>query len=278
MQPAPAVAIGSLAEPKRWRLYVSATPDAEPLRPLWRLHQGRTLFAGTLDRNASHQHGAPVYLAGLCGSFRLRIRENPWQSCRAALIPAGVPHELDLAGEPVSVLYIEPTVGNAHALAPLVGNAIEVGGALVGATGETGLMRELYEDRASLNWVDAAITDLVDFSQTRARRTLDARVSRAISVLESAEPDTLVSVTNAAQAAGLSVSRLQHLFSEEMGVSFRRYRAWVRMLRAIDEIAAGSSFTEAAHAAGFADQSHFAHDFRKTFGAPASRSLTNVRV
>jgi AraC-like DNA-binding protein len=50
------------------------------------------------------------------------------------------------------------------------------------------------------------------------------------------------------------------------------------MRAAIREIVNGSSFTRAAHAAGFADQAHFAHDFRRTFGAPASRSLTNLRA
>jgi transcriptional regulator GlxA family with amidase domain len=30
-------------------------------------------------------------------------------------------------------------------------------------------------------------------------------------------------------------------------------------------------------AAGFADQAHFAHDFQRTVGAPASRILTNIR-
>jgi AraC-like DNA-binding protein len=49
------------------------------------------------------------------------------------------------------------------------------------------------------------------------------------------------------------------------------------MRRAIEEIVAGANFTAAAHAAGFADQAHFAHDFRRTFGAPASRSLSGVR-
>ncbi|MFD1333657.1 helix-turn-helix domain-containing protein, partial [Methylopila musalis] len=89
--------------------------------------------------------------------------------------------------------------------------------------------------------------------------------------------DADVRLDAAARAAGLSVSRLQHLFTAEIGVSFRRYRRWTRMRRAIAEIVGGASFTAAAHAAGYADQPHFARDFRRTFGAPASRSLSGVR-
>jgi AraC-like DNA-binding protein len=87
----------------------------------------------------------------------------------------------------------------------------------------------------------------------------------------------LTSVAELAASAGLSASRFQHLFTSEVGVPFRRYRAWHRMRAAIREIVSGSTFTRAAHAAGFSDQAHFAHDFRRTFGAPASRSLSRVR-
>ena len=51
-----------------------------------------------------------------------------------------------------------------------------------------------------------------------------------------------------------------------------------RMRWAIAEIVRGSSFGRAAHVAGFADQAHFGHDFRRTFGAAAGISLTRVRA
>ena len=86
-----------------------------------------------------------------------------------------------------------------------------------------------------------------------------------------------MSAESLARSVGLSSSRLQHLFTENVGVPFRRYRAWVRMRRAIAAVVAGANFTGAAHAAGFADQAHFANDFRRTFGAPASRSLLGIR-
>jgi AraC-like DNA-binding protein len=84
-------------------------------------------------------------------------------------------------------------------------------------------------------------------------------------------------VVDAARAVGLSPSRFQHLFAEEVGVPFRRFRVWRRLRGAIGSIAAGSSFTEAAHGAGFFDQAHFARAFRQAFGAPASPSLRKVR-
>ncbi|MDF2997532.1 MAG: transcriptional regulator, AraC family [Xanthobacteraceae bacterium] len=254
-------------------LYERATPTPEPLRPFWFLDQGRTCFIGPLIYNAAHQHGAPVFLAGLYGPFGLRIAGGDWHTCRSAVIHAGVSHELDVGGQPIGVFYIEPSLDGALALAPLVREGEALDGVLIGRAGEFGLMRELWEDGASLNWASAALDDLIGFARPRAQREFDGRIAHAVAAM-----DRPVSVETAAMAAELSPSRFQHLFTEEVGVPFRRYRAWMRMRAAIAEIAAGSSFTEAAHAAGFFDQAHFNRDFRHTFGAAPSISLFRVRL
>lgn len=81
----------------------------------------------------------------------------------------------------------------------------------------------------------------------------------------------------AAAAAGvyLSESRLRHLFVEQTGLAYKTYLVWLRLVRAVQHYAAGSSLTEAAHAAGFADSAHFSRQFRRTFGSPAS-TLTRL--
>jgi AraC-like DNA-binding protein len=269
-------AYGSLSIPDDQRLYERVTTDPAELDALWHVDEGRTFFAGPLEYNASHQHGAPVYLAGLYGSFGLRVEGGGWVTCRTAVIPAGVSHELDIGGNPLAVFYIEPDIAGVDALTPLVRNTREVHGTLVGSTGEVSLLRTLYEDRTSTRWAGAALTDLLGFGQRRAARQMDPRVSRVVANLH-ARYDDLTPVAQVASSAGLSASRFQHLFTQEVGVPYRRYRAWHRMRAAIREIITGSTFTRAAHAAGFSDQAHFAHDFRRTFGAPASRSLTRVR-
>jgi AraC-like DNA-binding protein len=252
-------------------------PGSDGLDALWHVEEGRTFFAGPLNYNASHQHGAPVYLAGLYESFGLRVEGGPWLSCRTAVIPAGVRHELDLGGNPLAVFYIEPDIAGVEALMPLMRSTREVHGSLVGKTGEISLLRTLYEDRNATRWAGSALMDLLGFAKRRAGRQMDPRVCHAVACLY-ARQDELLPVAPLARSAGLSASRFQHLFTQEVGVPFRRYRAWQRMRAAIREIIKGSSFTRAAHAAGFSDQAHFAHDFRRTFGAPASRSLSRVRV
>ncbi len=114
------------------RLYERAVPDRASFDSLWDINNGKTFFTGPLYYNANHQHGAPVFLAGIYGSFRLRVQGGDWLSCRTAVIPAGVLHELDLGGDPLSVFYIEPTIAGVHALLPLIKNTCEVNGALAG--------------------------------------------------------------------------------------------------------------------------------------------------
>jgi AraC-like DNA-binding protein len=261
------------------RLYErAAAASGDRQAPLWHLDPTQTFFAGPLDYNAAHQHGAPVYLAGLYGRFGLRIGAGPWMVCRTAVIPAGVTHELDLGGNPLAVFYIEAPVGDAAALAPLVRDAREVGGALVGASGEVLPMRALFEDSSSTAWTGEALNDLLHFAKGRARRSVDPRLARALELMRGFDEDLPpIAAARCAETAGLSASRFQHLFTAQMGIPFRRYRSWIRMRRAIEAIVEGANFTTAAHSAGFADQAHFAHAFRQTFGAPASRSLTGVR-
>jgi AraC-like DNA-binding protein len=259
----------------RTRLYERAAAPAS-IRPVWHVDRGRMLFIGPLRYNASHQHGAPVYLAGIYEPFHLRVAGGEWLNCRTAMIPAGVSHELDVGGAPIGVFYVEPSLAGADTLVPFLSDVHEAHGALIGASGETRLLRELWEDRASLTCVGEALDGFVAFSRPRARRPIDARVAAVVGALHGDDFDAGAVAAHAARV-GLSPSRFQHLFSREVGVAFRRYRAWTRMRTAIADIARGSNFTAAAHLAGFSDQAHFGHDFRRTFGAPPSGSLRNIR-
>ena len=100
------------------------------------------------------------------------------------------------------------------------------------------------------NMPDLRVLAMIDY----ARRNLDDRVS----------------LPAAAGHVGLSPSRARHLFVAQTGLPFRTYALWLRIELAVALYAAGSSLTEAAHEAGFADSAHFSRTFRRTFGLPAA--------
>ena len=238
---------------------------------LWHIDTGWSLFAGPLGHNAMHAHSTAVYLASLYGTFRLRVGHETWRTCRSAVIRAGTRYEFDACGAPLGVMYLEPDQGCADTLAALMTRADELPGALVG-DGEFRPMREVFERRPGTDELSGGGAEILAFAMHRARRGIDPRVARIVKDLQDDRGPT-PSATHAAAAVGLSLSRFQHLFSAEVGVPFRRYRGWQRLRSAIRVAAAGSSLTDAAHTAGFADQAHFSRAFRAAFGAPPSRGL-----
>ncbi|KID58125.1 hypothetical protein JF50_05275 [Pseudoalteromonas luteoviolacea] len=64
----------------------------------------------------------------------------------------------------------------------------------------------------------------------------------------------------------LSESRFLHLFSEQVGVAWRPYLLWRRMLCALQAMQRGQNATKAAYEAGFSDSAHLSRTFRSTFG------------
>ena len=82
--------------------------------------------------------------------------------------------------------------------------------------------------------------------------------------------ENTVTLPSAADHVCLSHSRARHLFAAQAGLPFKTFVLWLRLERAVALYALGSSLTEAAHEAGFADSAHFSRTFRRTFGLPAA--------
>lgn len=107
-----------------------------------------------------------------------------------------------------------------------------------------------------------------------AAPTADPRVA-AMLAYAAAGIDGPLSLPEAARAACLSPSRARHLFAERTGLPFKTFILWLRLGRAVELYAAGSSLTRAAHEAGFADSAHLSRTFRRTFGLPAAALSVN---
>ena len=131
-------------------------------------------------------------------------------------------------------------------------------------------LRSSFENSGSdeeLRRVGQAILDT-------ARRTAPSKMTdpRVLAMIDYARQnlDGRVSLPAAAGRAALSPSRARHLFVAQTGLPFKTYVLWLRIELAVALYAAGSSLTEAAHEAGFADSAHFSRTFKKTFGLAAA--------
>jgi AraC-like DNA-binding protein len=248
--------------------------------PLLCIAGGATLYIGGLSGRLDwHFHGAPAFVAGLASRFRLRLAGRDWLTCRAAVIPAGIPHLLELGADPMAVLYLEPDVADRLDLSRLGLGWSPHGPVLVANKAELSPFRELYEAPDALSVAGEALDELIAFARGDAGPpALDLRIARVLAWLQAA-PDDRAACAALARAEGVSESRFLHLFGEAVGVPFRRYRIWNRLRAAMRLRAGGSNITEAAFGAGFSDSAHFSRLHRRTFGRmPSAGFRTGMRA
>lgn len=125
--------------------------------------------------------------------------------------------------------------------------------------------------------IDALSTLLARHAQRQshpARPAADApRVAtmKARLAADLAEPVTL---TELAEAVGLSPFHAARLFAHATGLPPHAWRNQLRLQRSLAPLRAGLSVTEVAAASGFTDQSHFTRHFRRMFGVPPGRWQT----
>lgn len=201
--------------------------------------------AGATDSHAHYAHqlmlstGAP-FTAELDGSVH---------TARHLLVESLCQHAIVAAPAPMLTVYAEPQRLSGAALLAAAGGA----------------------SAPTLDGIAAAL-------QAQPRQILaDVRVQRALDQVD-AMLSGKVSAAAVAGAAHLSLSQLERLFSAQLGLPVRRLVLWRRLRLAIRFILLGSTMTQAAHGAGFADAAHFSRTMRSLFGVRADRSLRQLKV
>jgi len=222
----------------------------------------RVLVLGPGFASAQHRHHAAQFAFGLNGPV---IFDNPQTGVQRAdmlLITPNTLHAHPAFGA-LGFLYIEP-------------ESVEWARIARRTTGEivslpfNQRMRSVAHRAAGGDVVAAfsLVETLIGGSLARELPD-DSLVSHTIANIHRSlnEP---IKVGALANAVHRSPSRLAHRFRQGTGVSIRRYVLWCRLRLALDAALRGSSLTEAAHSAGFADSAHLSRTFRSMFGVPPS--------
>jgi AraC family transcriptional regulator len=245
--------------------------------------QGASLWIGRhAGRTAPHDHHAiQITLAlGTAGSFHMRgASDSAPRRFTGAVVMPHYRHEFDGLDGSIAHIFVEPETTHGYALKKrFAGNKlVELP---VSIESQARALSHLFESDAG----DAAIVDasrrIIDdlTGAYSSESAVDARIAAAISFIADRLTST-VSLTDVAAAVHLSPSRFRHLFVKETGTAYRAYVLWLRINRAASAMHDGNSWTEAAHAAGFADSAHMSRTFRRVFGvAPATlKSEENKR-
>jgi AraC-like DNA-binding protein len=98
----------------------------------------------------------------------------------------------------------------------------------------------------------------------------DARAKRAAEWLRR-NPSDAASLERIARRAGASKRTLERLFLRETGMSFGLWRQQLRLMQALERLAAGESVTEVALAVGYESTSAFISRFRQVLGTTPGR-------
>ena len=248
--------------------------------PNWRgqvfLWQEQALFLGNAARTSFHASPAIKIVIALDGEFRLQTSENGgWRKFKSAIIAPGQFHALDGQNNKLGLIVLVPESRAAQPLIPILSrkslSRIPVG-----------IVQNFLPIFAEFGEMTAASVESEKICQKMLKKirngeqlltaAIDSRVSQSIERLRM-EPENHFSVGDIASHAALSESRFSHLFTEQIGVSVRRYQLWLRLREAIHLLARGGSLTDTAYEAGFSDSSHLTRTFRQMLGIAPSALL-----
>ncbi|MBN8939292.1 MAG: helix-turn-helix transcriptional regulator [Rhizobiales bacterium] len=230
----------------------------------------RALYLGPSFGLAAHRNAAAVLCAGLGGAFGLardpRLAEPDFITCRTALIPANTLHRIRPGAAPMAFLYVDPQSADYRCL---FAGMRQQGAADSRDHGdEAAYLAILARLSRGAAWPDVR-DEIAAVLGLAGARSGDERIRGVIRRLVG-DPEGVNDLAGLAAGIGLSPSRLQHLFKDETGLAFRRYKLWTRMGAAIRAMARGQALTEAALGAGFASSAHFSSAFRAMFGLTPS--------
>lgn len=222
----------------------------------------RMLALGPAFASAQHRHHTAQIAFGLDGPVIFESPQTGWHSADMLLIPPDTPHSHPAFGA-LGFLYLEPESSEwVQFPSPKEGDLVSLpfnqrlrAVAHCAAVGDAAAARSL-------------VADLIG-QPTRSAPREDALISQAIALIRRSL-DGPITLATLAEAVHLSPSRVAHRFREATGVPLRRYVLWCRVRRAAEAAMRGSSLTEAAHLAGFADSAHLSRTFRATFGVVPS--------
>lgn len=248
--------------------------------PNWRgkvfLWQEQALFLGEAAQTSFHASPAIKIVIAFDSEFRLKTTENgTWQNFRSAIIAPGQFHAIDGQNNKLALIVLVPEAKVAQPLIPILSRK-SLSRIPVGVVQNFLPIFEEF-DQMSVESVESEkicrqMFEKIKNGEELLSAAIDKRITQSIERLRM-ESENHLSVGEIAANVALSESRFSHLFTEQVGVSVRRYQLWLRLRDAIHLLANGTSLTNTAHEAGFSDSAHLTRTFRQMLGIAPSALL-----
>lgn len=226
------------------------------------------VLSDTIDAD-EHAHSFVQVTVSLDAAFEIEI-EGVHMRCRGMVIDSNIRHRLQAAGTPLLLLLMDRTSHMASCFNQRMGNEgyVILEGSIAGETAE--FVRHNYsviQDSASYGFFLKEVLERLQVKVAQPR-IMDPRVSDCIRHLQACDgPEH--SIGYYAQRAGVSASRLSHLFKAGTGISLSGYIVLHKLQKAVYLVFGGVPITEAALTAGFDSPSHFAATSKRLLGMAA---------
>lgn len=237
-----------------------------------------TAFARDSDRPyriTRHWHRRAQLVYASRGVITVTADQGTWvvPPQQAVWLPPAVPHEVASPG-PLALrsIYIDPS---RVATLPQTCCVVEVRPLLRELILEVMHLPDRYPPDGREARLAAVLLDELEHLQPvplHLPSPTDRRLTTIAAALL-ADPADNHTLAFWAQHTGASERTLARLFVRETGLSFGEWRIRLRVISAIERLAAGRSVTEVAYDLGYASPSAFVARFRQTVGVPPGQYL-----
>lgn len=230
------------------------------------------IYGANLDA-APHRHHAIQLIWPLEGA---PCQLNGKEASALTIIDANVEHQLQMPAGWVLLVEPKSQLGQELSLR-LAGEGVKTFGSPFPYKGKTSTKADDASVHLSHLFKELGLTTSpLLLNEARIR---DKRIQQLLSELDNCLQGECIKpshwrASSVASHLTLSESRFLHIFSEEMGIAWRPYLLWRRMICAIQAILNNSSATDAAYLAGFSDSAHLSRTFKKTFGMTIRQAQT----
>lgn len=224
-------------------------------------------------------HNHKIYVA-INGDFDLLLLGNRvYRSCKAVLIAPDVPHRLMSRGIRVGAFYLVPETEEGRKVSAFFAGqkVFALPSHLLAAI--MPILRKYLDHGCNAEEANELCHHLFNNLTPLPHDGIkpDARVSHALEYLDSMI-GCRVTVGNVAAEVALSYGRLEHLFTEQVGIPISRYLLWARTRAALMLMARNKSLTTVALEAGFSDSAHLSRTFRRMIGISPSTLLRKTNL
>ncbi len=253
----------------------------KPPRAYYYSSETRSIFLLRLDEYFQRETGPAMLLVSLDQPLSLMGSHSVSYPCQSLLIPAGSAVKIRTRRAKVAICFLSDLNGDYEILRNAMKSCLhedEKRPAYGSIHFEARYQRYILDAWAQprspelvLKKLEAWIRYYKFKYSALYENPVDERVALAISLVLQRLTEN-VPVPEIARRVRLSEQRLNELFRDAMGASLRTFRLWKRVFYAVRELEQGTTLTQAAAKAGFADYSQWFRVYRSMGGVHPGRT------